>query len=56
MFDNTTSHFDYIMNKLHIKDMNKNLEGKQPYLYNNLYIENDIDKRHFINIQEFNKN
>lgn len=32
LFDNTTSYLVYAKNKLHIRNMNNNLEKKQSYL------------------------
>lgn len=35
LFNNVTSHFVYVKDVLCIRDINKSLKGKQPYLYNN---------------------
>lgn len=55
LFDNATNHFVYVNDALCTRDMNKSLGGKQLYLHNGWYRENDVDKIHPINIQESNE-
>lgn len=41
-FDNVTNHSIYIKNALQVKDMNKDIGGKQPILHNDYYNLNSI--------------